>query len=294
MTKLSQYRVFVTAFEMGGVSAAADQLNISPSAVSKQLSALENHLNVTLFERSNRNIKPTEHGVAFYPKCKMILNEILEAEESLTKNKSSVAGIIRVTLSKSLLRSGLIEKFSAFSDRYSEVRFSLHFSEDVEDLHESDFDFAFRLGQIEKQSSLIAISLQHVTPIFCATPKYLKKFGSPKNYPDLANHRLCHFPLAQLSQSVPDFLKAQRLDFSTSHHHYADDIEAIYQMVSSDMCIGMMLDCSVAKEIYNGDLIEVLQDKRPPSKKLHLLFRKSHSNSHRNLKFKEFIKNAYK
>ncbi len=295
MARFTQYKVFVAAFEMGSVSSAALHLNLSPSAVSKQLSSLESHLQVKLFERSNRNIKPTESGKAFYPRCKSILNEVMDAEQHLQTNRQALSGTIRITLSKSLLASGIIEKLKTFTDQHPDICFDIHTSEDVEDLHESEFDFALRLGKLEDHSQLVALPLQTVYPILCATQSYIKTYGNPQNYADLENHKFCHLPLTQLSQPVRNFFKKQQLNFNLQHHQ-ANDIETINQMVLASMCIGMMLDVAVAvaKQIDDGTLIEVLPESRPPSKKLYLIFRKEGSPAARNSAFKNFIKAAYK
>ena len=292
MSKFSQYQTFVVAFEEGSVSATAKQLNISPSAVSKQLSTLESDLNVKLFERSNRNIKPTEHARAFYLNCKSILDNVAEAEQSLLTGKNSVSGKIRITLSKALIKSGIIEKFAEFTEQYPDVCFDIHLSEKIQDLHESEFDFAFRLGKIEDHSQLIALPLHQVTPIFCATPEYVDKFGLPQAYADLDNHRLCHLPFSQLSIAIRNFFKLKKLVFS-KHHHQINNIEAIYQMVMTNSCIGMMLDCSISNELEQRSLIDIFQDDRPPSKMLNLVFRKNKHLSKRNQTFKAFIKGAY-
>ena len=292
MSKFSQYKTFVVAFEEGSVSATAKRLNVSPSAVSKQLSTLESDLKVKLFERSNRNIKPTEQAEEFYLKCKSILDHIDEAEQSLLTRKNSVSGKIRITLSKALIRSGILEKFALFTEQYPDVCFDIHLSEKVQDLHESEFDFAFRLGKIEEHSQLIALPLQQVTPIFCATPEYVDKFGLPRDYVDLNSHRVCHLPFSHLSASIRDFFKLQNLVFS-KHHHQINTVEAMYHMVMTNSCIGMMLDCSVLNELKQGTLIEVFQNNKAPSKMLNLLFRRNKHLSERNQKFKSFIREAY-
>lgn len=292
MARFTQYRVFVTVFELGSISAAAQQLNLSPSAVSKQISALETHLNIRLFERSNRNVKATASGRAFYGRCKTIIRDVFEAERSLMEIKEAMSGSIRITLSKSLLRSNLFDQLSVFADLYPDIRFNIQASEQFEDLHETEIDFALRIGQLEDHSRLVAIPLRKVRPVFCATPEYLNKFGRPQSYAELSMHRFACMPLIELSQAVRSFLKKQKLLFDPQNHQ-VNEIETAYQMVVRNMCVGMMLDCSVEKEINQDILVDLFPDQPVPSKTLYLLYMKNEYLPVRNQVFKSFLKEAY-
>lgn len=290
MARFSQYNVFIAAFELGSISAAAQQLNISPSAVSKQISALETHLNVQLFERSNRNIKATESGQRFYLRCKAIVHDVMDAEQSIRTHQGAVSGTLRVTLPDSLMRSGIIQHLTAFTDQYPDVRFDLHASERVLDLHETDMDFAFRLGKLEDHSRLIATPLRQVRPVFCATPAYFSKQGTPAGYHALSDHSLCLLPLSQLSDEVRRFLKDRRITFDQAAQHHANTIETIHHLVLGHAGIGMLLDYSIAADIDRGNLVPLFSDHPLPSKTLHMIFKK---NEHRPMlihAFKEFIK----
>ncbi|OZG74444.1 hypothetical protein BTA51_05395 [Hahella sp. CCB-MM4] len=294
MAKFNQYKVFTTVIEEGSASTAAQLLNISPSAVSKQIAALENHLNVQLFERSNRNIKPTEYGLAFYRHCKQILMEVSRAEDSLRETLDALSGTISLTLSKSLIRSGIFEYLGEFTANYPEIRFDISLSEKFEDLQENAIDFAFRIGQLEDHSRLIAIPLRKVRPIFCATPDYLTKHGHPQSYTDLHHHNLALLPANYLSYQVRQFLKQQQVNLYSIQHHRVDDIEAGYQMINADMCIGLMLDCTVERQLSEGSLIEIFPSIRLPEKTLYLMLKKSEFQLQRCVLFKEFIKGCFR
>lgn len=290
MSKIVQYQVFVTVYEVGTVTSAANLLNLSVSAVSKQISALESSLRVKLFERTNRNLKPTRLAVQFYADCRAILNKIDDAEQRLTSVSGEVSGFIRITVSKSLIKSGLIELLSRFAQQYSKVRFIIDSSEEVQDLQ--GFDFAFRLGKLENHSNLIAIPLQDVSPIMCATPEYIKRCGEPKSYKELSKHRLCLMPYSLLSNQVRAYFKSKDLKF-TDQHDQTNDIDTVLEMIRTNLCIGMVLNCSVSKELMNNQLVEVLPDERIPKKKLYLVFKKDEFELTRNRTFIDFIKLCY-
>ena len=101
MAKFEQYKSFITVVESGSVTAAANQLNLTVSAVSKQLTQLEQSLKVTLFLRSHKRLDLTEHGREFYSHCKHIVSEVKIGETRLTDNQSKISGELALTLSKS-------------------------------------------------------------------------------------------------------------------------------------------------------------------------------------------------
>ena len=115
MSKLNQYQIFVTVVESGSIAQAALKLNYSAPAVSKQLSKLEQSLQVQLFHRSHKKLDITEAGKRFYPKCKNILLSISQAEDALLAEHDAVCGTIAITLSKALCRSIIFDLLASFT-----------------------------------------------------------------------------------------------------------------------------------------------------------------------------------
>ncbi len=294
MGKFSQYSTFVTVVEAGSLSAAAKLLNVSPSAISKQLNALETSTKVQLFNRSHRNVKVTEPGLRFYDQCKSILRAVSLAEDELLEEQDAVTGRLGLTISKSLIRSPLFELLAKCSKEYPEILFDIRLSDQVEDLHETELDFAFRLGRLEDNSRLYAIPLMEVRLTTCASKTYIDQYGRPDSFSDLSKHRLMVMAPETLSVEMKQFLKKENVRFGTKQHHATNDIEAVYQAVKSGMAIGMMLDVSIHDEIQNGEFISLLPDKKMPSKKLYLIHKKSGKFLQKQRVFKEFIRNAFK
>ncbi|MCJ8299364.1 MAG: LysR family transcriptional regulator [Pseudomonadales bacterium] len=175
MSKLTQYQIFVTVVESGSIVQAALKLNYSAPAVSKQLTKLEQSLHVQLFHRSHKKLDITEAGKRFYPKCKNILSSISQAEDALLAEHDAVSGTIAITLSKALCRSIIFDLLASFTVKYPQVQFDIRFSDQLEDLHDENLDFAFRLGKIRDHSHMIAIPLIETQLLACATPKYIEQ-----------------------------------------------------------------------------------------------------------------------
>ncbi|MCG7585724.1 LysR family transcriptional regulator [Photobacterium sp. OFAV2-7] len=294
MSKYTQYRVFVTVVEAGSISKAALKLHYSAPAVSKQIVALENSLKAQLFSRSHKKIQVTESGKKFYQRCKSVLAAIESAEDELLSEQDAVTGELSITMSKSLCRSNIFDLIKGFSDEYSNIRFNISFSDEIENLHESNIDFAFRLGQLQDNNNVIAIPLLDTQLVACATPEYVKQHGLPNSFNNLGTGSLMLSSSLNMSEELRRFLKKEDVLVNEHPPHVSDDIEAVYHSVRSGLSIGFMLDISVSREIENGEFLSLLQERKLPKKRLYLLYKKTEWKSQKQQVFKEYIKSHMK
>ncbi|MEJ6473301.1 LysR family transcriptional regulator [Pseudoalteromonas piscicida] len=289
MSKFSQYEAFVAVVDKGSISLAAHSLNLTPSALSKQIANLEAALNAQLFDRSNKKLRTTERGYQFYQSAVSILKQISLAESQIKADDETVAGELRITLSKSLLGSSVLKYLSKFSKAYPQVRYRLTFSEAIESFQDSELDFAFRIGELADSSKLVAKVLKQVKPIFYATPKYLSDYGVPKEVSTLATHRVALPPLENLSSELRQWLKREQFTFVASNQDQIDDLGAIHQLVLEHGCIGFNLEDALVEPIDKGLVINVFPHLSLPSKPLSLVYRKTQHQSELVRVFKEFI-----
>jgi len=289
MSKFIQYRIFVSIVEAGSISGAAKILNYSPPAISKQLVALERKINVQLFNRSHKKLHITEAGSIFYKKCKSILESIDKAESDLLSEQGEIEGPISITMSKALCRSAIFDLLASFAKQYPKIRFIINFSNNVEDLHEHNIDFAFRLGTLQDNSHLIATPLTNTQLVACATPDYIKLHGVPASLIDMKTGSLILMPPSAMSTDMRHFCKTEKLLFTEHNFHIGDDIEATYHSVKSGFCAGLMLDVSVRQELSEGSFVQLFKDKKFPRKKLYLIYKKKQWESRKQQVFKYFI-----
>ena len=249
MSKFAQYEAFAAIIETGSISLAADSLNRTPSALSKQITNLEADLGTQLFDRSNKKMVATDHGLQFYKTSSSILRQIREAENQLILDENEISGVLTITLSRSLIGSRLMGHLNEFSLMYPNTRYELRFSERIESFQDSKIDFAFRIGTINDSTQLIAMALTKIAPIFYATPEYLSQHGKPKSVEELNRHRVILPPLENLSHDVRRWLKKYRFSFAENTLHRIDDVNAIQDMVLRDGGIGFNLQCSFNRTI---------------------------------------------
>ncbi|WP_157496568.1 LysR family transcriptional regulator [Hahella ganghwensis] len=293
MSKFSQYEAFVAIVKTGSISLAAESLNRTPSAISKQLANLESSLGVQLFDRSNKRMVTTSHGKQFYQSSVLILKNIRDAENQILMGRVEISGEIRITLSNSLVGSRLTDYLNEFAELYPHTRYDLRFTENVESFNALDIDFAFRMGTVSDSTRLIARELGEVRPIFYVTPAYVEKKGLPKRFSDLNSHRVAFPPLENLSSEVRRWLKKHKFDYTNKIHHRMDDVNAILDMASRGACLGFHLKDSLSDLLENGTVLELFPKHRLPSKKFHLVYRKTQYQSAHLEAFKNFIIDKY-
>lgn len=180
MAYLDNIAVFVRVVELGNLSAAGRDMRISPAVASNRIKELEKHLGVRLFNRTTRQLMPTEHGNVFYSGAKQVLEAITEAEAAVSALSGQPRGTIRVTaplgLGRRLVASGIPE----FHDKYPDIEVRLRLSDHNVDILKEGLDVAFRLGVIE-DSSLRMRGIMECERVLVASPKYLEKRGEPES-----------------------------------------------------------------------------------------------------------------
>ena len=186
MDSVAGMRILVRVVDSGSFSAAARQLGVAPSSVSRQINDLEEDLGARLFARTTRKLSLTEAGHLFYERASSIINEVDEARLALSQ-LGSPSGILRVTVPSGIGRELVATAVPAFLEKYPAIRIVLSMTDRIEDLVEVGIDVAIRVGR-QQDSSFKARKIGESKRIVCASPAYLKKAGPPKSPEDLENH----------------------------------------------------------------------------------------------------------
>ena len=188
MAYLDNIAVFVRVVELGNLSAAGRDMRISPAVASNRIKELEKHLNVRLFNRTTRQLMPTEHGSAFYEGAKRVLEAVVEAEAAVAALSGKPRGSIRVTAPLGLGRRFIASGIPDFHDRYPDIEVRLRLSDHNVDILKEGIDLAFKLGIIE-DSSLRMRGIMECERVLVASPAYLEKRGEPAGSRDLVDSR---------------------------------------------------------------------------------------------------------
>lgn len=185
-------RVFYVAAEAGSFTHAGDQLGLSQSAVSRQVSALERELKVPLFHRHARGLLLTEQGELLFRAAKETSQRLEAARARLQDSKEQPNGELRVTTTAGIGSHWLIPRLGEFMQAYPDIRVEIILTNEELDLAMREADVAVRLRQ-PTQSDLIQRRLFTVHFHAFATAAYLKRHGKPENWEDLDQHRILTF-----------------------------------------------------------------------------------------------------
>lgn len=188
MAYLDNVSVFVRVVELGNLSAAGRDMRISPAVASNRIKELEKHLGVRLFNRTTRQLMPTEHGAVFYDGAKKVLDAIVEAEAAVSALSGQPRGTIRVTAPLGLGRRFIASGIPDFHDKYPDIQVRLRLSDHNVDILKEGIDVAFRLGIIE-DFSLRMRGIMQCERVLVASPEYLDTRGEPQTPEELIEQR---------------------------------------------------------------------------------------------------------
>ena len=181
----------IEAFErvvrFSSFSRAAEDLGVSRSHISRQITGLENRLDAQLLLRTTRKVSATEVGQAFYQRCREILNNLEEAEQAVVDLQERPRGILRVTVGGAFGEDFIAPAALDFMADHGDLSIELDFTNRLIDLISEGYDLAIRAGTL-KDSTLIARRICNRKLLTCASPLYVQRNGEPPNIHALTNH----------------------------------------------------------------------------------------------------------
>jgi DNA-binding transcriptional LysR family regulator len=186
--------LFAAVVQHRSFSAAARELGLVKSAVSKRVSLLEDRLGVRLLTRTTRKLALTEDGVRYYEHCAALLAAADAAEEAIAGASTEARGRLRINAPGSFAQFYLAEALADFLIRHPQIEVELSVDDQFVDVVEGGFDIVIRITQL-RDSSLIARRLSTDRLVVCGAPAYFAKHGRPAAPPDLIGHNCLHYSL---------------------------------------------------------------------------------------------------
>ena len=184
--------LFIHVVKQGSFSGAARYFDITPSAVSRQISQLEHELGARLFHRTTRQQNLTEAGEIYFQYALRIHEEVESAQLAVNQLSGKPAGTLRVTAERDFAETFIQPLLSGFFNRYPEIQLHLSLETNVVDLIDGAMDLAIRIGHLQ-DSSFVARKLMSSPSIVCASPAYIKKHSLPLTPVELQSHNCLSF-----------------------------------------------------------------------------------------------------
>lgn len=271
MDKLQSMDTFVKIAEHGSLTAAARSLDKSLPSVVRTLAALEESLQVRLFNRTTRRIALTEEGRTYLAQCRKILADIQEAERALGQLQSEPSGLITVTAPVRFGEMHVAPAVTGFLQRYPKTQVKLLLLDRVVDLLEEGVDIAVRIAHLA-DSSLIAKSAGAVRQVVCVSPSLLQSVDEP-DHPKRLTDLPCIGFTGISSETEWEFMEeGERLSVPIRSVFVCNQVGASLHACVAGIGFGRFLSYQVAPLIQAGQLIRVLQDFETPPLPLSLVY----------------------
>lgn len=261
MDKLKALAVFRRVVELGSFTAAADDLNLSKAAISKNINELEEYLQSPLINRTTRKLHITENGQLYYNQVCNILDNLKHADLSVIEASHTLKGSLKISVPMSL---GLIEInpiICAFMDKHPELSVEVVMSDQYIDLIEQGVDIAIRGGAELNNSSLRSRKLVEMKRVLCASPSYLDR-TLPLTAPDDLTHHNCL--IYSFSSSARRWIfrnqnQIEEVELNQSRYVVNSGI-ALKQAALLGQGIALLPDIFVNEQLKTGELVEVLPE----------------------------------
>ncbi|HEV2614236.1 MAG TPA: LysR family transcriptional regulator [Gammaproteobacteria bacterium] len=271
MSKLDQIAAFLAVIEENGFAAAARKQGVSTAAVSRQVSRLEADLKVELIKRTTRQVSLTEIGAQYYEHAKKVLSGLSDAEMAITGSRAEATGILSVTSTRYFAIQYLLPRLSEFMALNPKLRIKLELAERFPDLSQENVDIIFGVS-IEGPPDLVRRRVASTRYILCASPAYLKKYGTPKAPHDLAKHRYITHSMRK-PDNVVVFEHNKKVYVEPIL--YLNDTHAMRECALKGMGIVNMHDYMVKEAIKEKRLVELFPKHHEAEQPVYLYYQQS-------------------
>ncbi|CAA7627604.1 LysR family transcriptional regulator [Magnetospirillum sp. SS-4] len=283
-------RVFHAVSEAGSFTHAGEVLNLSQSAVSRQISALEESLNLPLFHRHARGLILTEQGELLYKTAREVFSRLAMTEALLTESRERAQGPLKITTTVAFGSLWLTPRIKDFLDLYPDIAVTMVLFDGELDLAMREADVAIRMMP-PRQPDLIQRHLLSMHYSVYAAPAYLEKYGTPKSADDLDRHRIIVYgddtrvaaPVSNVNWLLeagasPDRPRKPVLE--------VNNIYGIYRAVKSGLGIAAMPDYLSSE---TDSLVQILPELKGPKVETYFVYPEELRNSKRITVFRDFL-----
>lgn len=278
-------RIFHAVADAGSLTHAGDTLHLSQSAVSRQIRALEESLNTTLFHRHARGLILTEQGELLFDATKSMNKRLEAASARIKDSEEEVFGELRVTTTTGFGTLWLAPRLPHLYEKYPDLKIDLMLEERVLDLPMREADVAIRMKE-PSQADLIRKRLMSVRMRVYATPEYLAKHGNVETIEDISNHRLICQSLSSPQVSAGTSLSKHLLSYEVPSLFTVNNYYGVLQGVLNNLGVGVLPDY-VTEDF--PDLVRVLPDLESGEVPVFLAYPEELRQSKRISAFRDFV-----
>lgn len=271
MDNLTGMAVFARVVEHESFTAAARELALSKSTVSKHVSRLEDRLGARLLNRTTRRLSLTEVGRVFYVRCRRIVEEAAEAEQEVTRLHAEPRGTLRLNVPHTFGTLHVAPALPQFMTRYPDICVDLDLDDRVVDMVEEGYDMAIRITRLP-DSSLIARKLAPFRVAVCASPDYWRQHARPVRPEDLKQHNCLNYKYLLTGDAWPFHGPGGKQPVRVGGNLRANNGEALRSAALGGLGVFMAPTFIVGEDLQAGRLEEVLHELTEPGRDIYAVY----------------------
>ena len=272
MGQPSNLSFFSTLIKSGSLSAAAREFDVTPSAVSKWLSQLEQQLGVRLINRTTRRLSLTNEGEVYLIEGRRILAEIDDLEQVVSSSRAAPKGLLKVNATLGFGRSYIEPAISKFARQFPELEIQLLLTDHPMNLAEEAIDLGIRFGE-PADSRVVARKIAANKRLILASPRYLKAHGRPQVPHDLTQHNCLILRQDDTAYGLWRFTKGQRTQtVKVRGTLSSNDGEVALNWAVDGHGVLMRAEWDAARFMRSGRLEVLLEDYALPSADIYAVY----------------------
>lgn len=263
---------FCLLIKQGSLVATARELNLTPPAVSRRLSQLEDRLGIRLLNRTTRRISLTHEGEIYFENALRILQEIEEMEQRVSSSRTTPKGLLRVNAPFGFGRSYIAPAISSFARMFPDIDVQLHLTDRPIHLPNEAIDVSIHFGQ-PPDSRLIAKKIAANRRLLCASPRYINMAGEPRTPRELTMHQC--IVLRQNDSAYANWRLTKGTQEETVKVHgklSSNDGQVAIDWALDGYGILMRAEWDVAKYLKSGRLVQILKDYHTPPADIYAVY----------------------
>ena len=260
MNNLQAIESFIAVVESGSITAAAEQLSLTPAAISKRLQMLERHLGTRLLTRNTRQMALTEAGDYYFNHNRTLLSEMERIDKHVQDMQRVLKGNLDLNLPMTYGKNRLAPLLARFLLKHPDIQLDTRLDDSMIDVSRGNYDLVVRIGELE-DSALVARKLEDISLHLVAAPAYLEQHGRPVIPEDLALHNCLQYTNTDQRDGWRLYDRAG-IQYRVRTHGSlsSNNGEALKMAVIEGLGIALLPDFTLEGEIERGTLVELLPE----------------------------------
>ncbi len=258
-TSLADVEAFLAVATFNSFGAAARELGLAQSTVSRRISNLEARLGHRLILRTTRKVTLTDSGVHYAADLREVVTRLEAADARLQSDSPEVEGILRITMPTAFGRTSILPIISSLASQYQRLRFELDLSDRYVDILDGEFDIAIRMTP-STQSGTRCELIHDFALTLCASPRYLEVNGHVRNLADLEKHAFLAQRVYAPSVTFPITWQGHKQTLQINPRISVSDATALKSLCLNGSGLGVLPSYLIEDEIASGDLVQALDE----------------------------------